>query len=80
MQKPGILPVTDHVVDLGINGRTLIWVHGLEAVDWIDLALDAGKWPALVNSNEPSCYINCGVLLDWLRNCQRLRKGSAPCS
>jgi len=78
--KRGILPVTNNVVDLRINVRTLIWVHGVEGVDWIDLAHDAGKWPALVKMNEPSCYINCGELLDWPRNCQRLRKGSAPCS
>ena len=68
------------MVDLGINGITLIWVYGVEGVDWIDLAQDAGRWPAPVNRNEPPRYINCVVLLDWLRNCQRLRKGSAPCS
>jgi len=31
-------------------------------------------------NNEPSGSIKCGAFLDWLKNCQLLKKDSAPWS
>jgi hypothetical protein len=45
---------TDHLKDLGIDGRILLkWILGgiwLEGVDWIHLAQDRDWWWALVNT------------------------------
>jgi hypothetical protein len=50
-------------------------------VDWIYLAQDSYKCPAVVkNGNEPSGSIKCGEYLDWLRNYQLPKKVSASYS
>jgi hypothetical protein len=38
------------------------------------LVIGTGRWQVLVNSNETSGSINCGELLDWLRNCELLKQ------
>jgi hypothetical protein len=47
-------------------------------MDWIDLVQDRDQWRALVNGNEPSGSIKRWEVLEWLHNCQLLKKGSAP--
>ena len=46
-------------------------------MDWIDLAQNdmAGTCKC---SNEPSGSIKCREFLDYLRNCELLKKDSAP--
>jgi hypothetical protein len=44
---------------------------GWDGMDWIDLAQDR-------DGNESSGSIKCWEFLEWLRNWQLLRKGSAP--
>jgi hypothetical protein len=45
-------------------------------MDWIDLALDRDRWRALVNTVMNHKML--GLFLEWLRNWQLLRMGSAP--
>jgi hypothetical protein len=56
----------DHLEDPGVDGRTKWifrkWDGGL---DWIDLAQDRDRWPALVKAvNKRSGSIQCGEFLD----------------
>jgi hypothetical protein len=44
------------------------------------LAQDRDQWQSYVHDNEPSGFINGGEFLDWLSDCQLLKKDSAPCS
>jgi hypothetical protein len=48
-------------------------------VDWNHLTRDRDQWLAVVNRvmnlREP---IKCGEFLDWLNDCQLLKKVSAP--
>jgi hypothetical protein len=48
-------------------------------MDWIDLAQDKDLWRALVNTVMNLGFNNMlGLFLEWLRNWQLLKKGSAP--
>jgi hypothetical protein len=46
---------------------------GGDGLDWVDVAQDRDQWRALV-----STVLNRREFLEWLRNCQLLKKGSAP--
>jgi hypothetical protein len=45
-------------------------------MDWIDLAQD--REGSCEHANEPLGFIKCWEVLEWLRNWQLLKKGSAP--
>jgi len=48
-------------------------------MEWIDLVQDRGGcWGGDKCGNKPSGSIKCGEFLDYLRNCQLLRRDSAP--
>jgi hypothetical protein len=43
----------DHLGDPGIDGRILRWIFrklGCEGMNWIDLAQDMDRWPALTDA------------------------------
>jgi hypothetical protein len=46
---------------------------GWDGMDWIDLAQDREQWKALVKAGS----IKRLEVLQWLHNCQLLKKGSA---
>jgi hypothetical protein len=48
-------------------------------MDWIDLAQDRDRWRDLVNTvMNLRVHKMLGLLLEWLRNWQLLKKASAP--
>jgi hypothetical protein len=49
---------------------------GWDGMDWIDLAQDRDQWRALVNTVMNHKIL--GLFLEWQRNWQLLKKGSAP--
>ena len=60
--------------NIEIDLREVGWGHGLDRCV-------AGQEPVAASckcDNEHSCSIKCGKFLDYLRNCQLLRKDSAP--
>jgi hypothetical protein len=69
----GILRERDHSEDPGVDGRiTLKWIFKKWDVAWtgfILLRIWTGEW-----GNKPSGSIKCGELLDWLMNCQLVKK------
>jgi hypothetical protein len=48
-------------------------------MDWIDLAQGAVD-DCCEHGNEPSAFIKCWEVLEWLRNWRLLKKGSASWS
>ena len=48
-------------------------------IDWIDVAQDRERWPAVVNvAMERLGSINCEGFVDYMRTGLFLRKGCAP--
>jgi hypothetical protein len=44
---------------------------GWNVVDWVDLAQNRDQWRAL----EPSGFVKCWEVLEWLHNWRLLKKG-----
>jgi hypothetical protein len=52
---------------------------GWNGMDWIDLAQDRDQWRTLCeHGDEPSGFLKCWEVLEYLHNWQLLEKGSAP--
>jgi hypothetical protein len=52
---------------------------GWDGMDWIDLAQDMDqRRGSCEHGNETSGSIKCWEVLEWLRNWQLLKTGSAP--
>jgi hypothetical protein len=49
---------------------------GWDGMDWIDLAQD--REGSCEKGDEPSGFIKCWEVPEWLHSWQLLRKGSAP--
>jgi hypothetical protein len=63
------------VDNIKMNLREIGW----DGMDWIDVAQDRDQWRALgEHCSEPSGFIKCWEILQWLHNWRLFKKSSAP--